>query len=50
MIPFLLTFLAGFSTMIGTIPIFLKRQSEKILISSLGFAAGVMITISVTDL
>jgi len=50
MTSFFLTFLAGFSTMIGTIPIFLKRQSEKILISSLGFAAGVMIMISVTDL
>lgn len=50
MTSFLLTFFAGFSTMIGTIPIFLKRQSEKILIASLGFASGVMITISMTDL
>lgn len=50
MISFLLTVIAGFSTMLGTIPIFLKKQSNKILISALGFAAGVMITISFTDL
>lgn len=50
MTSFLLTILAGFSTMLGTIPIFLKRQSNRILVSALGFAAGVMITISFTDL
>ncbi len=50
MISFLLTFLAGFSTMIGTIPIFFKKSSKKLLIASLGFASGVMATISFTDL
>jgi len=50
MTSFLLTILAGLSTMIGTIPIFLKRRSENLLISSLGFAAGVMVTISISDL
>lgn len=50
MTSFLLTFLAGFSTMIGTLPIFLKKQSKKVLIASLGFASGVMMTISFTDL
>ncbi|MDE5586954.1 MAG: ZIP family metal transporter [Bacilli bacterium] len=50
MISFLLTILAGFSTMIGTIPIFFKKQSKKLLITSLGFASGVMATISFTDL
>jgi len=47
---FLLTIIAGFSTMIGTIFIFYKNKNNKILISSLGFAAGVMITVSLTDL
>ncbi len=36
--------------MIGTFLIFRKNQSNNILVSSLGFAAGVMITISITDL
>lgn len=48
--PFLLSTLAGFSTMLGTIPIFLKKKSNGILLSSLGFAAGVMMTISFFDL
>ena len=47
---FILTIMAGFSTMIGTIFVFLKKKNNKILISSLGFAAGVMITVSLTDL
>ena len=48
---FLLTILAGFSTMLGTIVIFIKRKNhDKIVLSSLAFAAGVMITVSVTDL
>lgn len=48
---FLLTFIAGFSTMIGTIIIFIKKKNpEKIVLSSLAFAAGVMITVSITDL
>ena len=47
---FILTIMAGFSTMIGTIFVFFKKKNNKILISSLGFAAGVMITVSLTDL
>lgn len=48
---FILTILAGLSTMIGTIIIFFKQKNhEKIVISSLSFAAGVMITISIIDL
>ena len=48
---FLLTFLAGFSTMIGALVIFLKKKEHnKIILLSLSFAAGVMITISITDL
>lgn len=48
---FLLTTLAGLSTMLGTIPIFIKLKNEsKIIAGSLAFAAGVMICVSVTDL
>lgn len=47
--PFLLTFLASISTLIGTILIFIPKN-KKIIIGSLGFAAGVMITISIIDL
>ena len=48
---FLLTSLAGLSTMIGIIPIFIKSKNyDKIILSSLSFASGVMITVSITDL
>ena len=51
MFAFILTILAGFSTMIGTIIIFIKKNNyDKIILSSLAFAAGVMITVSITDL
>jgi len=48
---FLLTFMAGFSTMIGSVIIFIKKNNYDIIVlSSLAFAAGVMITVSITDL
>lgn len=48
---FLLTFIAGFSTMIGTILIFFKvKNINKFICSSLAFASGVMFIISITDL
>lgn len=47
---FMLTTLAGLSTLLGTLPIFIKNKTNKIIISSLSFAAGVMITVSITDL
>lgn len=48
---FLLTTLAGFSTMLGTFLIFMKWENkDKIINASLSFAAGVMITVSLTDL
>lgn len=48
---FLLTTIAGLSTMIGTLPIFIKIKNEsKIIAGSLSFAAGVMICVSITDL
>ena len=47
---FMLTTLAGLSTLLGTLPIFIKNKTNKIIISSLSFAAGVMITVSITDI
>lgn len=48
---FLLTFIAGLSTLIGTIPIFINLKNEDTIIcSSLSFASGVMICVSITDL
>lgn len=48
---FLLTTFAGFSTLIGSIIIFIKKQDKnKIICASLSFAAAVMITVSFTDL
>lgn len=48
---FLLTFIAGFSTMIGTILIFLKvKNVNKFICSSLAFASGVMFIMSIVDL
>lgn len=47
---FVLTILAGLSTMLGTVLIFFKNKNEKLVLKSLSFAAGVMITVSITDL
>lgn len=47
---FILTTLAGLSTLLGTILIFTKNKTNKIIISALSFAAGVMITVSIIDL
>lgn len=48
---FLLTILAGLSTTLGTIPIFIKLKNEsKVIAGSLAFAGGVMLCVSVTDL
>jgi len=48
---FILTTLAGLSTLLGTIIIFInKKKNNKIIIGSLSFAAGVMLTVSLTDL
>lgn len=50
-IAFLLTTIAGLSTMLGTFPIFIKLRNEsKIIAGSLAFAAGVMICVSIIDL
>ncbi len=48
---FLLSFIAGLSTLLGAIPIFFKmKRKEKIIVASLSFAAGVMSCVSITDL
>lgn len=48
---FLLTTMAGLSTMLGVVPIFIKLKNEsKMIAGSLAFAAGVMICVSITDL
>lgn len=49
-IAFILTILAGFSTMIGTFIIFFKKKNDNIIISSLSFASGVMLSVSIFDL
>ena len=49
--PLILTSLAGMSTLIGIIPIFVKiKNKDKIIASSCAFASGVMICISILDL
>ena len=48
---FLLTIMAGLSTLVGALTIFISKGSHtKIILSSLSFAAGVMITVSLIDL
>ena len=47
---FLLTFIAGFSTMIGTILIFFKEKTNRVVVASLSFASGVMLTVTILDL
>lgn len=47
---FLLTTIAGLSTMLGCIFIFISKKTKKIVVASLSFAAAVMFTVSFTDL
>ena len=47
---FLLTILSGISTLIGYFFIYIKGNKNNIISSSLGFASGIMITISIIDL
>lgn len=48
---FIITSLAGFSTLVGALLIFFKAKKENIIIaSSLAFASGVMLSVSITDL
>lgn len=48
---FLITFIAGISTIIGIIPCYMSEsKKDKIIAYSLAFSAGVMLTISVSSL
>lgn len=47
---FLLTTIAGLSTMIGCIFIVFPKKTKKIIVGSLSFASAVMLTVSFTDL
>ena len=50
-VAFILTTLAGLSTVIGIIPIFFRfSDNNKIIAGSLSFASGVMIAVSIFDL
>ena len=49
--PIILTTIAGLSTLLGTIPIFIKFKDENNIINTaLSFAVGIMITVSIFDL
>lgn len=50
LISFILSLLAGLSTLLGLLVIFLKNKNDNIIAFSLSFAAGVMICVSFTDL
>ena len=47
--PFIITTIAGLSTLIGYFVIFIKK-TDKIIVSSLAFASSVMLFISIFDL
>lgn len=50
-IPLLLSLMAGLSTVIGAFIVFFsKSQNKKLITFALAFSAGVMITVSFTDL
>lgn len=50
MYAFYLSLIAGLSTLIGYLFIYIKKDKDIIISKSLGFASGVMITISIIDL
>ena len=41
---------AGMSTLLGALVIMVVKKSEKLVSVSLGFAAGIMISVSLSDL
>ena len=48
---FIITLIAGLSTLLGTLPIFLNiKEINKFIVSSLSFSSGVMFSISTFDL
>jgi ZIP family zinc transporter len=49
--PLILSLIAGLSTVIGAIVVFITRtKNDRFLTFALGFSAGVMLTVSFTDL
>ena len=51
MYPFILTILAGFATLLGTIPIFVKiKNTNNLIAATCSFASAVMICVSILDL
>ena len=50
LLAFVLTFLAGISTLIGTIFIFYKGNINKLVMCTIAFASGVMFCVSIIDL
>ena len=49
-LPFLLCLIAGLSTLLGSLFIFVKGNKENIIKCSLAFASGVMLSVSIFDL
>ena len=49
-LPFLLCFLAGLSTLFGSLFIFIKGNKNNIIKCALAFASGVMLSVSIFDL
>lgn len=48
---FIITTLSGLATLIGIIPIFIKqKEQDKIILSCLSLAAGIMLSVSILDL
>jgi len=50
LIPLLITFIAGISTIIGIIPTYFNKDRNKIINLSLSFSSGIMISISIFSL
>ena len=49
-LPIILTIIAGFSTLIGLITIFIKTKNiNRFIVISLAFSAGFILTLSVLD-
>ena len=49
-LPFLLCLIAGLSTLLGSLSIFIKGNKNNIIKCALAFAAGVMLSVSIFDL
>lgn len=50
MLAFLMTLIAGLSTLIGYLAIYIKASKDNLIKMSLAFASGVMLCVSITDL